>query len=72
MCCRKGLGVPYAFYMKTNRSLAIAVIFLSIFAANAFAVLRSPYPSKPYPPDRIVIIGEERHDWVRTPFPKSK
>jgi hypothetical protein len=52
--------------MKTNSSLVMAVIFLSIFASNAFAVLRSPYPSKPYPPDRIIIIGEERHNLVRT------
>ena len=53
--------------MKTNGSLVMAVILLSIFASNAFALLRPPYPSKPYPPDRIItiIIGEERHDWVR-------
>ena len=46
--------------MKTNKSLAIAMIALSIFASNAFAVLRSPYPSKPSPPDRIItiIIGQ--------------
>jgi hypothetical protein len=45
----------------------MAAIFVSILASNAFAVLRSPYPSKPYPPDRIITIinGEERHDWVR-------
>ena len=58
--------------MKTKSSIAIAVIFLSIFASNAFAVLRSPYPIKPYPPDRIIIIGEERYDWAQTPFRKSK
>ncbi len=58
--------------MKTNNFLAIAVMFLSILASNAFAVLRSPYPSKPYPPDRTIAIGEERHDWARPPFRKSK
>ena len=58
--------------MKTNNFLAIAVIFLSIFASNAFAVLRSPYPNKPYPPDRIIVIGEERHDWARASLRKSK
>jgi hypothetical protein len=50
--------------MKTNYPLAIAMIFLSIFASNAFGILRSPYPGKPYPPDRIIVIGEEEHDWV--------
>jgi hypothetical protein len=47
---------------------------LSIFAANAFAVLRPPRPSKPYPPDRIItiVIGEDRHDLVRTTHFGSK
>jgi hypothetical protein len=52
--------------MKTNYPLAIAMIFLSIFASNAFGVLRSPYPGKPYPPDPIIGIGEEEQDRVRT------
>jgi len=55
--------------MKTNTSLVIAMVVLSIFASNAFAVLRSPYPSKPSPPDHIItiiIIGQDRHDLVRT------
>ncbi|PYK89490.1 MAG: hypothetical protein DME40_10485 [Verrucomicrobia bacterium] len=60
--------------MKTNKPLAIAMIALSIFASNAFAVLRSPYPSKPSPPDRIItiIIGQDRHDWVGTTHRESK
>jgi len=58
--------------MKTNYSLAIAVILLSIFASNALGVLRSPYPSKPYPPDTIIVVGEEQHDWVRTTLRGSK
>ncbi len=58
--------------MKTNYSLAIAVIFLSIFASNALGVIRSPYPGKPYPPDRIIVIGEEQDDWVRTTLRGSK
>jgi hypothetical protein len=45
---------------------AIAMIFLSIFASNAFGVLRSPYPGKPFPPDHIIVIGEEEHDRVQT------
>ena len=60
--------------MKPNNSLVIALIVLSIFASNAFAVLRSPYPSKPSPPDRIVtiIIGQNKHDLVRTTHRESK
>ena len=58
--------------MKTNHSLAVAVILLSIFASNALGVLRSPYPGKPYPPDRILVIGEEQQDWVRTTLRGSK
>ena len=60
--------------MKANKSLVIAMIAFSIFASNAFAVLRSPYPSKPSPPDRIVtiIIGQDRHDLVRTTHRESK
>jgi hypothetical protein len=50
--------------MKTNYPLGIAMVFLSIFASNAFGVLRSPYPGKPYPPDHI--IGEEEQDRVWT------
>ncbi len=60
--------------MKANRSLVIAMIVLSIFASNAFAVIRPTHPSKPNPPDRIItiIIGEDRHDLVRTTQRGSK
>jgi hypothetical protein len=58
--------------MKTNYLLAIAMIFLSIFASNAFGVLRSPYPGKPYPPDHIIVIGEEEQDRVRTTLRKTE
>jgi hypothetical protein len=51
--------------MEAN-PLAIAMIFLSIFVSNAFGVLRSPYPGKPFPPDHIIVIGEEEHDRVQT------
>ena len=40
------------------------MFLLSILASNAFGVLRSPYPGKPYPPDHI--IGEEEQDRVWT------
>jgi hypothetical protein len=58
--------------MKTNHSFAVAVILLSTFASNALGVLRSPYPGKPYPPDGILVIGEEQHGWVRTTLRGSK
>jgi hypothetical protein len=60
--------------MKTSNCLVIAMIVLSIFASNAFAVLRSPYPSKPSPPDRIItiIIGQDGHDLARTTHRGSK
>ena len=52
----------------------VAAIFVSILASNAFAVLRPPYPIKPDSPDRIItiIIGEDRHDLVRTTQRGSK
>ena len=50
--------------MKTNNSLVVAVVVFSIFASSAFAVLRPPYPRKAYPADRIILNGEERHDWT--------
>ena len=58
--------------MKTNYPLAIAMIFLSIFASNAFGVLRPTYPGKPYPPDQILVIVEEPNDWVQTTLWGSK
>jgi len=38
-------------------------------------VLRSPYPSKPSPPDRIItiiVIGQDKHDLARTTHRESK
>jgi hypothetical protein len=58
--------------MKTNNSPVVAMVVFSIFASNAFAALRPPYPTKASPPDRIIVIGEERHDWAGTPLRKSK
>jgi hypothetical protein len=34
------------------------------FAANAFAVIRSPYPQKPEPPDRIIVINDGAVDSI--------
>jgi len=58
--------------MKTNNSLVIAVILLSIHASNAFALIRSPYPRKPSVPDNIVVIADDRHDWIRPTVEASK
>jgi hypothetical protein len=58
--------------MKTNKSLAIAVIALSMLASNAFAVIRSPYPAKTAAPDTIIVITADRHDEVRSTVRASK
>jgi hypothetical protein len=58
--------------MKTNNSFVIAAIFVSIVASNAFAVLRSPFPAKPSAPDRVIVIGEQRHEGVRMTLRPSK
>jgi len=58
--------------MKTNKFLALSLTLLAIFASNAFALLRSPYPVKPAPPDRIVISTAENQDSVQTAVRTSK
>jgi hypothetical protein len=58
--------------MKTNNSMVIAAILLSILASNAFALIRSPYPRKPSAPDNIVVIVDDRHDWIRPTVEASK
>jgi hypothetical protein len=57
--------------MKTNKSLAMAVIVFSIVGSNAFGVLRPPYPTKPFSPDQIITIGEDPRD-VRSTIRASK
>jgi hypothetical protein len=45
--------------MKANTPLVIAlVLWLLVWATNAFAVLRSPYPRKAEAPDQIVIVTD--------------
>jgi len=58
--------------MKTTKSLAIAVIAMSVLASNAFALFRSPYPLKPTAPDTIIVITDDRHDSVRSTMRASK
>jgi hypothetical protein len=58
--------------MKTTKSLAIAMIAMSVLASNAFALIKSPYPSKPTAPDTIIVITDDRHDSVRSTVRASK
>jgi hypothetical protein len=58
--------------MKTIKSSAIALIALAVFAPNAFAVIRSPYPRKATAPDTIVVITENWHDSVQSTLRASK
>jgi hypothetical protein len=58
--------------MKTTKSLAIAVIAMLVLASNAFALIKSPYPSKSAAPDTIIVITDDRHDSVRSTVRVSK
>jgi hypothetical protein len=58
--------------MKTNNSLVLAVIVFSIFASNAFALLKSPYPRRASPPDDSIVIADNRHEWVQTTLRTSR
>jgi hypothetical protein len=55
--------------MKTIKSSLIA---LSIFDANAFAVIRSPHPRKTTAPDTVVVITDDKQDSVRPTIRASK
>jgi hypothetical protein len=52
--------------MKANKPAVIAfVLWLLFVASNAFAVFKSPYPPKAYPPDQITVVtGGYREDDV--------
>ena len=44
--------------MKRNWAAIIALVLWLLFvASNAFAVFKSPYPPKPYPPDQSIVVG---------------
>jgi len=47
--------------MKTNNSLVIAVVAFSIFASNAFALIKSPYPRRASLPDKSIVIADDTH-----------
>jgi len=43
--------------MKTSKPAIIAfVLCLLFFVSHAFAVFKSPYPPKAYPPDQTTIV----------------
>jgi hypothetical protein len=49
--------------MKRNGPSIIALVLWLLFvASNVFAVFKSPYPPKPYPPDQTVVVGVGNDD----------
>jgi hypothetical protein len=49
--------------MKRNGATIIALVLWLLFvASNAFAVFKSPYPPKSYPPEQTVVVGVGEHD----------
>jgi hypothetical protein len=58
--------------MKTNTSLVIAIIVFSMFASNAFALFKSPYPRRASPPDDSIVIADNQHEWVQTTLRTSR
>jgi hypothetical protein len=59
--------------MKRNGPAIIALVLWLLFvASNAFAVFKSPYPPRPYPPDQTIMVGvgEDDHGVVRAAEPK--
>jgi hypothetical protein len=46
--------------MKTNKPAIIALILWLLFvASNAFAMFKSPFPLKAYPPDQMTVISSD-------------
>jgi hypothetical protein len=58
--------------MKTKKILLTGVIAFSIFASNAFALIKSPYPRQASPPDNSIVIADDRHEWVQTTLRASR
>jgi hypothetical protein len=59
--------------MKRNGAAIIALVLWLLFvASNAFAVFKSPYPPKSYPPEQTVVVGvgEDDHGVVNAAKPK--
>jgi hypothetical protein len=58
--------------MKTKKILLTGVIAFSIFASNAFALIKSPYPRQASPPDNSIVIANDRHEWVQPTLQASR
>jgi hypothetical protein len=58
--------------MKTTKSLASAVIAMSVLASNAFALITSPYPRRTSAPDTIIVTTDAGHDLARSTVRASK
>jgi hypothetical protein len=59
--------------MKRNGAAIIALVLWLLFvASNEFALFKSPYPPKPYPPDQTIVagVGEDGHGVVSAAKPK--
>ena len=49
--------------MKRNGAAIIALVLWLLFvASNAFAVFKSLYPPRPYPPDQTIVVGVGEDD----------
>jgi hypothetical protein len=58
--------------MKTKKILLTGVIAFSIFASNAFALIKSPYPRQAFRPDNSIVIADDRQEWVQTTLRASR
>jgi hypothetical protein len=59
--------------MKKNGAVIIALVLWLLFVvSNAFAVFKSPFPPKPYPPGQTIVagVGEDDHGVVSAAEPK--
>jgi hypothetical protein len=57
---------------QSRGPIAMALVLWLLFAANAFAVVRSPYPQKPDPPDRTIVITDNGVDSIVSTASKPK
>jgi uncharacterized membrane protein YcaP (DUF421 family) len=59
--------------MKANNPATIALVLWLLFcAADSFAALKSPYPRKTAPPDKIVVINKGSVDLSASTTTKPK
>jgi hypothetical protein len=49
--------------MKRNGATIIAIVLWLLFVvSNAFAVFKSPFPPKTYPPSQTIVVGVGEDD----------